>query len=188
MFRLNHLNIEEKSKLTTLLKKFKNIQYREDDNLTFTNQQKHTINTSHNIPIYAKPYGYSQAYESEVENQIQDMLKQKIIRESNSPYCSPICLVPKKLDASGQKKFRIVIDYRKLNEITVNDRFPIPNMDEILSKLGRCNYFTTIDLAKGFHQIEMDPESIAKTAFSTKYGHYEFTRMPFGLKNAPATF
>lgn len=82
----------------------------------------------------------------------------------------------------------IVIDYRKLNVITVNDRFSIPKMDEILSKLGRCNYFTTIDLAKGFHQIEMDPESITKTAFSTKYGHYEFTRMSFGLKNAPATF
>lgn len=78
LFRLNHLNVEEKSKLITLLKKFKNIQYREGENLTCTSQQKYTINTTHNIPIYAKPYGYSKAYESEVENQIQDMLKQKI--------------------------------------------------------------------------------------------------------------
>jgi len=61
-------------------------------------------------------------------------------------------------------------------------------MDEILDKLGRCQYFTTIDLAKGFHQIQMETASIAKTAFSTKHGHCEYTRMPFGLKNAPATY
>lgn len=75
-----------------------------------------------------------------------------------------------------------------MNEITINDRYPIPNIDEILGKLGRPNNFITIDLAKGFHQIEMDSESIAKTAFPTKYGHYEYTRMPFALKNAPAIF
>nr|AAM11674.1 pol protein [Drosophila melanogaster] len=188
LFRLNHLNAEEKYKLTNLLTRFKDIQFHEGDKLSFTNQEKHTINTTHNIPVYSKMYSFQQSYEQEVERQIQEMLEQGIIRESSSPYCSPIWVVPKKLDASGQQKLRIVIDYRKLNEITINDRYPMPNIDEILGKLGRSNYFTTIDLAKGFHQIEMDSESIAKTAFSTKYGHYEYTRMPFGLKNAPATF
>jgi len=83
---------------------------------------------------------------------------------------------------SGKQKFRLVVEYRGLNEITICDTFPIPNMDEILGKLGRCQYFTIIDLTKGFHQIEMDKNSINKTAFSTKYGHYEYTRIPFGLK------
>lgn len=111
------------------------------------------------------------------------MLKQGIIRHSNSPYNSPLLVVGKK-----DVKFRLVIDFRKLNEVTIDDRFPIPNIDEILDKLGRCQYFTTLDLAKGFHQIQMHPNSIKQTAFSTKHGHYEYTRMPFGLKNAPSTF
>lgn len=105
------------------------------------------------------------------------MIEQKIIWKSKSPYCSPIWIVPKKSDAAGKPKFRLVIDYRSRNEITINDKFPIPVMDEILDKLGRCQYFTTIDLAKGFHQIQMDQQSIPKTAFSTKYGHYEYTRL-----------
>jgi len=75
----------------------------------------------------------------------------------------------------------MAIDYRGLNEITINDKFPIPNLNEILVKLGKCQYFTTLDLAKGFNQIETDPESIQKTAFSTKKDHYEYTRMPFGI-------
>ncbi|GBP14109.1 Retrovirus-related Pol polyprotein from transposon 17.6 [Eumeta japonica] len=116
------------------------------------------------------------------------MLDNNIIRHSNSPYSAPIWIVAKKADASGKTKWRLVIDYRKLNEVTVDDRYPIPNIDEILDKLGRCQYFTTLDLAKGFHQIEIKEEDIHKTAFTVEGGHYEFLRMPFGLKTAPATF
>lgn len=97
-------------------------------------------------------------------------------------------LSQKKLDNSKEQKWRIVIDYRKLNDNAIDDKFPLPNIEELFDKLGRCQYFTTIDLAKGFHQIEVYPDDRCKTAFSTANGHYEFTRMPFGLKNSPSTF
>src|SRR5436189_3800851 len=83
---------------------------------------------------------------------------------------------------------QIVIKMRKLNEKTIDDKYPIPNINDILDKLGRCKYFTTLDLVSGYHQIEVTPNDIPKTAFNVENGHYDFTRMPFGLKNAPSTF
>lgn len=115
------------------------------------------------------------------------MLDNGIIKNSTSPWSSPIWIVPKKMDQSGRRKWRLVIDYRKLNEKTVNDKYPLPNITEILDKLGKSQYFTTLDLASGYHQIEMDKDDMPKTAFTTENGHYEFKRMPFGLKNAPST-
>ncbi|XP_020297641.1 uncharacterized protein LOC109862121 [Pseudomyrmex gracilis] len=96
-------------------------------------------------------------------------------------------MVPKKMDASGVKKLKIVVDFRRLNEATIGDSFPLPNIAEILDQLGNAKYFSTLDLASGYHQIPMDEENRGKTAFSTPHGHYKYNRMPFGLKNAPAT-
>lgn len=78
--------------------------------------------------------------------------------------------------------------YRKLNDVTVSDRYPIPNINDILDRIRIAKYFSTLDLASGFHQIEMKPEDMSKTAFTVEGGHYVFVRMPFALKNAPATF
>ena len=96
--------------------------------------------------------------------------------------------MPKKIDASGQQKFRLVVDYRKLNDKTVGNAYPLPDITEILEQLGQAKYFSCVDLAMGYHQIDMDPRDVDKTAFSTKEGHWAYKRMPFGLKTAPATF
>lgn len=186
--KTSHLNKEESKCLKGIIEGNLDLFYGEGDNLTFTHEIKHEIRLTNSNPVYSKIYRYPQIHEKEIENQIRDMLNQGIIQESNSPYNSPLWIVPKKMDNSGKQKWRIVIDYRKINELTTSDKFPIPNIENILDKLGRAQYFTTLDLAKGFHQIIVKEEDRKKTAFSTPFGHYEYIRMPFGLKNAPSTF
>lgn len=187
-FDLSHLNRDEDSKLRRILTEFHDLFYKEGDVLTSTQEVQHEIPTNNVKAVFSKIYRYPHVHETEIQKQISEMLKQNIIQESTSPYNSPLWIVPKKIDNSGIKKWRLVVDYRKLNEFTRTDKFPIPNMEGILDKLGKAQYFSTLDLAKGFHQILVKEEDREKTAFSTPFGHYEFIRMPFGLKNAPSTF
>lgn len=188
LIRTHHLNDEEKREIHKLCKQFEDIFLKEGQNLTFTNQIKHSITTGDEIPIYTKSYRYPHIHKEEVQTQIDKMLNQGIIRPSFSPWSAPIWIVPKKQDASGKQKWRLVVDYRKLNEKTIDDRYPLPNITDILDKLGKSLYFSTLDLASGFHQIEVQSKDICKTAFTVENGHFEFVRMPFGLKNAPSTF
>ena len=111
------------------------------------------------------------------------MLNKGIIRESTSPWASPIVIVPKK-----NKKKRICIDYRKLNKVTEKDVYPLPVIDDILEMFDGAKWFSTLDLASGYWLVAVKEEDKKKTAFVTKHGLYEFNVMPFGLCNAPATF
>lgn len=120
---------------------------------------------------------------AKVTELIQNLLNAKIIRESDSPFSSPIVLVTK---PNGEK--RLCIDYRKLNTITEKDRYPIPLMDDQIEKLQGFTYFTSLDMFSGYHLIPVNENSKPKTAFVTCDGHFEFNRMPFGLTNAPSVF
>lgn len=186
--RLDHMNDEERTCISQLCKEYKDIFYCEQVPLTFTNQVKHSIRTKNEDPIYVRPYRQAPAQAAEIKSQVEKLLKNNVIQESYSPWNAPVHLVPKKMDASGEVKYRMVIDYRRLNDITIDDKYPLPNITDLFDKLGKSKYFSTLDLANGFHQIEVEKNDSQKTAFSTEAGHYEFLRMPFGLKTAPATF
>jgi hypothetical protein len=116
------------------------------------------------------------------------MLEDNVVTPSNSGWNFLLLVVPKKLDASRKRKWRLCVDFRKLNEVTVGDSYPLPNIQDILDKLGRARYFTALDCASGYLQVPIAEEDRHKTAFSTANGHYEFKMMPFGLKSAPSTF
>lgn len=146
------------------------------------------IRTSTDEPIYTKSYPYPACLREEVEKEIEKLLEEGIIRPSKSPYNSPIWVVPKKPKPTGEKQYRMVVDYKRLNSVTISDTYPIPDITATLTSLGKARYFTTLDLTSGFHQIRMKPSDVPKTAFSTMNGKYEFLRLPFGLKNAPAIF
>jgi hypothetical protein len=146
--------------------------------------REHKIKTKDDDPIYIPPYRKSEAEREIIRREIQEMLDAKIIRKSNSPWSSPCLLVPKK----NTTKKRLVIDYRPLNAKTIQQNWPIPRVLDILDRLSGSIWFTVLDLKSGYWQVLMSQDSIAKTAFSTSDGHYEFLRLPFGLKNAPAEF
>nr|XP_043639339.1 uncharacterized protein LOC122610413 [Erigeron canadensis] len=134
-------------------------------------------------PVAKAPYRLAPPEMQELSNQLQELLSKGFIRPSSSPWGAPILFVKNK-DGS----MRMCIDYRELNKLTVKNRYPLPRIDDLFDQLQGASYFSKIDLRSGYHQICVQDGDVPRTAFRTRYGHYEFLVMPFGLTNAPAIF
>ena len=144
---------------------------------------EHSIDTGNAAPIKQRAYRTSKAEEQHIKKELDEMMENGIIRESSSPWSSPVVLVTKK-----DNSLRFCIDYRKVNNITTKDSYPLPKIQDTLDALYGAKYFSSLDFASGYWQIKVRDEDIPKTAFVTKQGLFEFIRMPFGLCNAPGTF
>lgn len=141
---------------------------------------EHEINLITDDPVRSSPYTIPYKLREKVEEEIQRLLNKEIIRQSNSTFASPAFVIPKK---NGE--IRLVIDYRKLNDITKKESFPLPKIEELLIDLSSSKIFSTLDLNPGYHQINIKEEDKFKTAFVVPFGHFEFNKLPFGASNAP---
>ena len=145
-----------------------------DHRITFLDEKK---------VVARRQYRLSHVEVEELVSQVAKLQAKGFITPSASPFNSPVLFVKKK-----DGTFRLCVDFRLLNEATIKDRFPLPLIDDILDRVSSAQVFSKLDLMSGYYQIRVKEEDRAKTAFSTPYGHYEWTVMPFGLTNAPATF
>ena len=143
----------------------------------------HPINTGEQAPIRSAPHRLAPAWRDKLKEEVRTLLETGIVKPSLSPWSSPMVPV-RKPDGT----VRLCIDFRRINKATEPDPYQIPLIEDLLDRLGEAKYLSKLDLNKGFYQIPVEGADQPKTAFCTPWGKYEFLRMPFGLRNAPATF
>jgi hypothetical protein len=134
-------------------------------------------------PIAQRPYCMNPQELQELKKQLADMLNKGLIRPSASPWGSPVLFVDKR-----DGTIRLCVDYRKLNEVTIKNKYQLPKIEDLFDQLNGAKVFSKIDLCTGYHQLKVRESDIPKTAFTTRYGLFEYTVMSFGLTNAPAYF
>ena len=182
-FNKNIILINSNEELSKLINEFSDVLVNSIDEVSISFANPHTIQLSDEKPIKLRPYRISLEKSLALKEEIIKLLKHGLIEPSHSPWAFPVVLVRKK-----NGKWRMCVDYRRLNFATLKDSYAIPFMDELIESVYGAKIFSALDLFAGYHQIPMAKEDIEKTAFTTKFGNYNFVVMPFGLTNAPATF
>lgn len=174
---------QQRAKFEEVLRDFKHVFAKSDDDLGSVTSVQHHIPTTDDKPVQLPYRRVIPGMMKELREHLNLLIRQGIIRESESSYASPIVLVRKK-----DGRLRMCCDFRRLNEKTRRDAHPLPRIQESMDSLSGSRYFTTLDLKSAYNQIPMAQEDVHKTAFTTPFGNFEHLRMPFGLKNAPACF
>jgi RNase H-like domain found in reverse transcriptase/Reverse transcriptase (RNA-dependent DNA polymerase)/Integrase zinc binding domain/Integrase core domain/gag-polyprotein putative aspartyl protease len=177
------LDEQQTDKLKRLLAEYQHVFSLSDNDYGRTNLLKHRIETGDSRPIKQVPRRAPLAKQGEMDELVQEMRQQGIIEPSQSPWSSPVVMVKKK---DGSTRF--CVDYRRMNDVTKKDSYPLPRIDDTLDTVAGSQWFSTLDLRSGYWQVELHPDDKEKTAFSTGNGLWQFNVMPFGLCNAPATF
>ena len=162
--------------------------YLPGEKLKATHLVKHKIELTSDKIIKVKRFRNPPAVKQEMQNMINDLLDKGVLKHSTSPYSSPSWIIQKKPAADGKPRWRLVTDYRQLNEITVGNSYPIPRATDIIDSVAPARYITCLDMTSGYYQLNIHPDHTKYTAFNGPYGSYEFTRLSMGLKTAPATF
>lgn len=177
------LTVDQQQQLLSLLERYSHCFSSSLQDLGCTAAAELKIDLIDDTPVAYKPYRMNLANRQKVKEIVDELLENNVIRESCSPFASPVILVKKK---DGEQ--RLCIDYRKLNQKIQKDKFPLPRIDDQLDQLQGQKYFTTLDLMSGYYQIPVEEGSRPKTSFVTPDGQFEFNRMPFGITTAPSVF
>ncbi|GFU59021.1 retrovirus-related Pol polyprotein from transposon 297 [Trichonephila clavipes] len=166
-----HLSLPQREEINSLLEKYEECFQPGGEPTLFI---EHRINTRNHLPVAVPPYRMNPSKKEILKQEIDRLLSEGIIEECESPYASPVVLIPK-----PNGTFRLCIDYRKLNEITVADTYPLPRMDDLLHQAKLTPFMSTLDLRAGYHQVKVHVEDQDKTAFVCPFGTYRFLRMPY---------
>ena len=175
---------EERLELLRLLYRYREAFSVHDHDIGTTNILKHKIVPKSDKIVYRRQYRLSEAQHKQMDEEVENLLRSGVIKESMSPYNNPVLMVPKKEPG----KWRFCLDCRYINDLTQDQYFPLPRIDEIMDSLAGANVYIVIDMIAGYHQVDMEEESSEMCAFSTRKGHYQYKKMPMGLRGSGMTF